>query len=473
MQELDDNALLREYVEHDSQEAFAALVGRHVNKVYSVALRHTRNPHQAEEITQAVFVILAQKSRKLGNKVILSGWLYQTARLTALTFIRSEIRRTHREQEAYMQTLLNETKDDAWPQIAPLLDAAMAGLSEKDRYAIVLRYFDGKSMKEIGASLGATEDATKMRVNRATEKLQNYLMKRGVTSTAATIAGTISTNSVQAAPAGLAETITAVALAKGATASLSTSTLIKEALKFMAWTKAKTVAVTGAAVVLVGASIPLAGMTVIALQNPPGQIGWWKLNQGSGTTISDSSRLFGHSGKILHDGFQWVKGRQGEALQLTGRQHVLLGNIYQGGYNQISIACWIRMPSASWESIVERSSWDNPDGIGLWADYLGHGVSFGHYLTGYVRSQTTVQDDQWHHVVGTMAKSPDGYVYSIYVDGNLDNTMTNTVGLASTTRPWTIGGRYDGSWRYSGVVSDVRIFDKALSPAEVRRIYHQ
>ena len=72
-----------------------------------------------------------------------------------------------------------------------------------------------------------------------------------------------------------------------------------------------------------------------------------------------------------------------------------------------------------------------------------------------------------------MAKSPDGYVYSIYVDGNLDNTMTNTVGLASTTRPWTIGGRYDGSWRYSGVVSDVRIFDKALSPAEVRRIYHQ
>src|SRR5215469_10915483 len=176
MQELDDRTLLREYVERNSQDAFAVLVERHVNKVYSVALRHTRNPHQAEEITQAVFVILAQKSRKLGNKVILSGWLYQTARLTALTFIRSEIRRTHREQEAYMQTLLNETNDEAWPQIAPLLDAAMAGLSEKDRHAIVLRYFDGKSMKEIGAALGTTEDATKMRVNRATERLQNYFL---------------------------------------------------------------------------------------------------------------------------------------------------------------------------------------------------------------------------------------------------------------------------------------------------------
>src|SRR5271170_4694215 len=98
MQELDDNALLREYVERGSEEAFAALVARHVNKVYSVALRHTRNPDQAEEITHAVFVILAAKARRLDKRVILSGWLYQTARLTAVTFIRSEIRRGRREE---------------------------------------------------------------------------------------------------------------------------------------------------------------------------------------------------------------------------------------------------------------------------------------------------------------------------------------------------------------------------------------
>src|SRR5580698_3550240 len=110
MQERDDNALLAEYVEHDSQEAFAAMVTRHVNKVYSVALRHTRNPHTAEEITQAVFVILARKSRHLARRVILSGWLYQTTRLTAVTLIRGEIRRARREQEAYMQTALNENE---------------------------------------------------------------------------------------------------------------------------------------------------------------------------------------------------------------------------------------------------------------------------------------------------------------------------------------------------------------------------
>jgi DNA-directed RNA polymerase specialized sigma24 family protein len=119
MQELDDIALLRQYTEQNSEEAFATLVSRHVNKVYSVALRHTRNPHQAEEITQAVFVILATKSRRLGKAVVLSGWLYQTARLTAVTFIRGEIRRARREQDAHMQTFLNETESDVWPQIAP------------------------------------------------------------------------------------------------------------------------------------------------------------------------------------------------------------------------------------------------------------------------------------------------------------------------------------------------------------------
>src|SRR5436305_13728726 len=114
MQELDDIALLRQYTEQNSEEAFAALVARHVNKVYSVALRHTRNPHQAEEITQAVFIILAKKSGQLGKKVILCGWLYETSRLTAVTIIRSEIGRAHREQDAHDQTLVDEDDSDGW-----------------------------------------------------------------------------------------------------------------------------------------------------------------------------------------------------------------------------------------------------------------------------------------------------------------------------------------------------------------------
>ena len=250
MQELDDIALLREYVECDSETAFAVLVTRHVNKVYSVALRHTGNPHSAEEITQAVFVILAKKSRQLGKHVILSGWLYQAARLTAVTFIRGEIRRARREQEAHMQTILNENESDAWRQIAPLLDSAMAGLNETDRHAVVLRFFDGRSMREVGTALGANEEAAKKRVGRALEKLRTFFAKRGVSSTTAIIAGAISANSVQAAPVALAKSITAVALAKGAAASTSNLILIKGALKIMAWTNTKTAIAVGAGILL-------------------------------------------------------------------------------------------------------------------------------------------------------------------------------------------------------------------------------
>jgi RNA polymerase sigma factor (sigma-70 family) len=227
MQELDDNALLKRYTDQNSEEAFAALVARHINKVYSVALRHTRNPHQAEEITQAVFVTLAKKARHLRKDVVLSGWLYLTARLSAVTFIRSEIRRARREQEVFMQNVTNETESDVWPQIAPLLDTAMTELNEDDRLAIVLRFFDGRSMGEIGTTIGVSEDAAKKRVTRAVEKLRFFFTKRGVVLPAAILTGAISANSVQAAPVGLAKTISMVAMAQGTTVGGSIMALFK------------------------------------------------------------------------------------------------------------------------------------------------------------------------------------------------------------------------------------------------------
>lgn len=251
MQDLDDHDLLRHYTEQNSEEAFAALVARHVNKVYSVALRHTRNPHQAEEITQVVFVILARKSAHLGKRVILEGWLYLTARMTAVTLVRSEIRRARREQEALMQSLQNESEPEIWTQIAPMLDTALAQLNGTDRHAIVLRYIYSKSMKEIGAALGVNEKAAKMRVHRALDKLHAIFGKLGIKSSSAIIAEAISANSVQAAPASLATSVTALAIGKGAAANSSTLTLIKGALKIMAWSKAKTTIMGGTAVLLV------------------------------------------------------------------------------------------------------------------------------------------------------------------------------------------------------------------------------
>jgi uncharacterized protein (TIGR03435 family) len=247
----DDLNLLREYARNQSEEAFATLVSRHVNLVYSVALRKVDDAHLAGEITQAVFIILARKADSLGDKTIMAGWLCRTARYASANALTIQRRRQHREQEAYMQSTLNEAEPvETWNQIAPLLDGAMEQLGQKDHDALVLRFFENKSFVEVGASLGASEDAAKMRVNRALEKLRKFFTKRGVRSTTAIIAGTISANSVHAAPVALAKSVTVVAIVKGAAVSTSTLILINGALKIMAWTKAKTAIVVTASVLL-------------------------------------------------------------------------------------------------------------------------------------------------------------------------------------------------------------------------------
>jgi len=258
MPESEDIALLRQYSEEHSETAFATLVERYVNLVYSTALRRAGSAPAAEEITQAVFILLAKKADSLGGKTVLSGWLYHTAQLTAANFLRGEIRRQQREREAHMQSILNEPPTETWMQIAPLLEDAMARLGTRDRDAIVLRFFENKNLREVGAAIGTSEDAAKVRVNRALEKLRKMFAKRGVNSTTSVIAGAITAHSVHAAPAVLTKTIFAVAIAKGATAGTSTLALVKGALKVMAWTKAKTAMAVGVGVLFAAGSATIA-----------------------------------------------------------------------------------------------------------------------------------------------------------------------------------------------------------------------
>jgi len=266
----DDMTLVREFAATQSEPAFAALVERHLGLVHSAALRQVGDAHLAEEITQAVFIILARKAAALGPKTVLSAWLYRTTRYAAADALKARRRRQAREQEAHMQSTLNEPDTEIfprsnateadWAQLAPLLDDALNELGETDRTALVLRFFENKTAREIATVLRMEEGTAQKRVARALEKLRVRFVKRGVTLTATVIAGAVAANSVQAAPVELTVKVTA-ALAKGTMIPGTITALLKGTMKTMTWLKFKFAAGVGVAALLVGgaATIVLSG----------------------------------------------------------------------------------------------------------------------------------------------------------------------------------------------------------------------
>jgi RNA polymerase sigma factor (sigma-70 family) len=226
---LTDQELLREYAGSRSEPAFAELVRRHVDLVYSAALRMVRDAHLAEDVTQGAFVALAQNARQLADRPVLSGWLHRTAQNLAANIVRSDVRRRAREQEAAAMNELFATESNTiWEHIAPQLDAALGELNEPDRDALLLRYFERKSAREMAQTLGTTEDAAQKRVSRAVERLREFFSKRNVTIGVSGLAVLISTNAVQAAPASLTVTISTAACLAGTTlATTTTATAIK------------------------------------------------------------------------------------------------------------------------------------------------------------------------------------------------------------------------------------------------------
>jgi RNA polymerase sigma factor (sigma-70 family) len=246
-----DLDLLGQFTRDHSQDAFTALVNRHVNLVYSAALRQARSPQLAEEVAQSVFTDLARNAGKLKPDTVLTAWLYQVTRRTAIDVVRRESRRQLREQIASEMNAMNATASD-WTHVEPFLDEAMHTLDDTDRAAVLLRYFENKSLREVGATLGTSDDAAQKRVSRAVERLRDFFAKRGVTVGTSGLVVVIAANAVQAAPVGLVATIAAAAVLAGT--AVSTSTVIATT-KAIAMTTIQKTAITAALAAAVGTGV--------------------------------------------------------------------------------------------------------------------------------------------------------------------------------------------------------------------------
>lgn len=253
---MDDLELLSEFATRNSEAAFSALVSRHLNLVYSAARRLVRDQELAEEITQAVFLVLARKAKTIRRGTVLAGWLFRTTKFTAANARRRELRRRHYEQQA-MQNTFDSSSDPehAWECIAPLLDEALAVLGEKDRNAILLRFFENKSFREIGAMLNTTDDNAQKRVSRALDKMRECFLQRGHAIPAAVLATLLVSHSMQAAPTTLAGSITASLAFKGGIGTGTLALLCEQTVSTLDQARFALMTIRAAAVLLICAML--------------------------------------------------------------------------------------------------------------------------------------------------------------------------------------------------------------------------
>jgi RNA polymerase sigma factor (sigma-70 family) len=284
-----DRELLRDYAELGSESAFRALVERHLDLVFATALRGLNNAGAAEEITQNVFIALARKAAWLRGEASLAGWLHKTALLEVRQWWRGELRRRRREQTAVELGTVMKEENSLLKDLGGELDEGLLELRQTDRQALMLRYFEGRSHREIGALLGAREDAVRMRIEKALVRLTRFFRRRGyaVPAVATTIAAL--ETAAKAAPAGLAVVATRSALAAGSGGTLAGVKLL--IAKIMGFTKLQT--------------------TVLCAALAAAPVAWeWNAN------LMALKRA-----KLAQSGLEAVRGQQDQSSTEAGRLH--------------------------------------------------------------------------------------------------------------------------------------------------------
>ncbi len=338
MQSKTDAQLLRDYAELGVEAAFTELVQRHTNLIYSAAFRQVESADVAAELTQNVFVSLARDAKahapRFSPEASLAGWLCRAARNLSLNHRRDEFRRQTREQQAMEQLLpISEDAPD-WGKLRRVLDDAMAELNESDYDAIVLRFFQNQDFRAVGAAIGVSDDTAQKRVARALDKLRDLLAQRGIRTTAGALGIALTANAVQAAPLGLAATISGAALA-GATTT--TSTLVAATTKTIAMTLLQKTIITAAFVAAAGAGIYQARQAAhLRDQVQTLQQSQTALNHQLATAMAENARLTNRLAQVKEDkGLS--QAQFAELLKLRG----------QKGQNQTALSELEKMQAAS------------------------------------------------------------------------------------------------------------------------------
>jgi RNA polymerase sigma factor (sigma-70 family) len=475
---MNDAELLREFVKHHSDAAFAGLVENHVNLVYSTALRMVRDAALAEDVTQSVFIQLARKAPTLREGNALPGWLYRVTHCQAANAVRSELTRRRLETEATMQTQPED--NTSWKHIESDLDEAMTALNAEEQNLVVMRFFQNQNWRDISAAVALSEDTVQRRVDRAVEKLRSFFAQRGVAVSCAVIGMALSANAVQAAPAGFVSGVTAASLAKVAAAN---SSGLLAGFKALLTKKA---AILLGATAAVGVSVAV----VTTTSNPAATAAG--LNEGlvlhytfdndeSGGKVTDTSDAKNHG---QASGVRWVaEGKKGGAYEFTtDGDQIVVPNKKSLNPKYFTLSAWIKTTSrdSRWRRIFDKSfskgfalsvagDWESYD----WRGNVAMEMGTGHFVV----TKNKVADGRWHHVVTTF----DGTSEVIYVDGQAAGWKTwPQPGRAGPTDYNLVIGcnrsDFDESDNdlgvsFRGLIDEPMMWNRALSPEEVAALF--
>lgn len=483
---MDDQELLLEYVARHSEKAFADLVARHMNLVYSTALRVVQDPALAKDVAQSVFIQLARKAPTIRSGHALPGWLYRAARCQAINAARND--RTRREREMEAMTMKSPDTDTAadWDSILPHLDDAMNTLKREEQNAIVLRFFEGGSWREIGGALSLNEDTAQKRVSRAMEKLRAYFHRRGIVLSAVAIASALAAHTAQAAPSGFAATVASVSLAKAANASalsvLSTQlqALFMKKITYVVLSASLMTTIT--VPVLIAKAQSESGATVTAADLEKGLVLHYTFEHAAvAGQIIDASPA-GNNAQVV--GATWTTDPQRSGVYQFSPpdQYLRVPNNDSLNSSNLTLAAWIKTSNQgdTWRRIFDKS-WTNGFALSIGGGHTSNNKFIGKVVVEIDRnhaasSDGAVTDGKWHHLAATY----DGAEINLYVDGVRQRHALRWKGIVpANSYDLTIGMNLadpnpqfnEVGSSFDGLIGDPMVYNRALSSNEIKFLF--